>query len=496
MAWSLVASDTAAFADGNAGHIFDLGSAPTVGDIDVLFVNSDTVVSTPAGWTLPSGGSLVTNQGAYVFYRIAVGGESSTVTITTSGDFNAAAGWSRWRGGKAFDVAGGAQVNSAVGGATPSLTLGPLAEANELVVVAALLHRLASPTPSTPVWSSGYTSLTSVTQGTGNPGCTQFVAYKTGAGTASETPSCTWTDGAFDRYILAVAFTIDPGGPAQRDATDSVAVSDATAGTLAAGRASADSFTVSDSPSRAVTRTRGTSDVLAVSDNAGRGVAVLRNAADEVVISDDPGRALTGSRAATDSAVPTDTPTRALSTARSAPETVQLGDTATSAVTLLAAATDAVSVSDDVQAVPTTVAGASDSASFEDTAVAVLTLSRGLADTVTVEDVAFPASTVAASAADTLTFDAAAAAAALLPRTVSDAVDLADEPAAALAYTAHAADAVHLADTATRSAQTFLRPASDAVHVTDTATIADPGIDITVTVAAPTRVWSVGRPWI
>lgn len=209
--WQPIDSDVAAFADGGAGHVFEFGAAPNVGDIDILFVNSDTVVSTPSGFTCPSGASQVNNQGAYGYYRQAIGGESDDVTITTSGNHPAVVGWQRWRGGSGFDVAVGAQINSAIGGTTPTLDTGTLAGTGELVVVAALLHRLATPTPSAPVWSSGYTGLTEVTQGSGTTGVTQFTAYKTTAGTAAETPSCTWTDGAFDRYAIAMVFTPSAG---------------------------------------------------------------------------------------------------------------------------------------------------------------------------------------------------------------------------------------------------------------------------------------------
>ena len=209
MAWTLVDSGTAGFADGNAGHVVSLNNAPQAGDLDVIVANSDTVVSTPSGFT--SAVSAVSNQGAYIFYRFAAGGESSSVTVTTSGNFNAVVGWSRWRGGQAKDVHASVQINSSVGGATPAVDTGTLAATGELVIAAACLHRLASPEPADPVWSSGYTALTSVTQGTSNAGCVQYVAYKTNAGTAAETPSATWTNGAFDRYILVVTFTPSPG---------------------------------------------------------------------------------------------------------------------------------------------------------------------------------------------------------------------------------------------------------------------------------------------
>jgi hypothetical protein len=239
--WTPVDSDTAGFADGNAGHVFELGSAPQAGDIDVLFVNSDTIVSTPSGWTLPTNGSHVANQGAYAFYRVAAGGEGDDVTITTSGDHNCAASWSRWRGGNAFEIAVKATVDGSTGGTTPAVSTGTLAETGELVIAGALLHRLASPEPTTPVWSSGYTGLTSVTQGTGNPGCVQFVGYRTDAGTAAETPNVTWTNGAFDRYIIVLAFTQAAGGSAVSGDVSQTATAavTATGANAAAGAATA-----------------------------------------------------------------------------------------------------------------------------------------------------------------------------------------------------------------------------------------------------------------
>lgn len=262
MAWTPVDSDAIGFDDGNGGHIFDLGAAPQAGDIDVLFVNSDTIASTPSGWTLPTNGAQVANQGAYGFYRIAAGGEGSTVTITTSGNFNAVAGWSRWRGNGTFELATGAQINGTTGAATPSLNTGALATTGELVVVAALLHRLASPEPANPVWSSGYTGLTSVTQGTGTPGTVQFVGYRTDAGTAAETPSATWDNGAFDRYAIALVFA--PNQDQSISGSDSAALTDAAA--LTATASGADSAALTDAAQLAATAT-GT-DTATLSDSS------------------------------------------------------------------------------------------------------------------------------------------------------------------------------------------------------------------------------------
>lgn len=435
MAWTQVLSDKVGFADGNAGHVITL-VAPQAGDIDVFYVNSDTVVSTPSGFTLPANASQVNNQGAYGFYRIATGSEGANVTITTSGNFNAVAGWSRWRGGLAFDVAAGAQINSAVGGATPAIDTGTLAGTNELVVVAALLHRLASPEPNTPVWSTGYTGLTEVTQGTGTAGVTQFTAYRTDAGTAAETPSATWTDGAFDRYAIALAFTMDPGGPAEADASDTLTVSDAATRTLTQSRAPADTVTLSDTPSRTVSRPRAAAD------------------------------------------------------------TVTLADAATRTLALGAAPADTVTLSDSAAAVPLYLAAASDSATLSDQATAVVTLTRAIADVLHLADTASRTLSVSRTAGDTLAVSDAAVGAFGVTRTASDSLTLSDAATRVLVLTARAADTVTLSDAATRASLTFTRLAADTLHLADAAAPVAGGTDITLVAGSPYTGWAAGAPYI
>lgn len=205
MAAVLVGSNTFGFADGNTGHLCALGTAPNVGELDVLCVNSDTVVSTPAGFTV--GESAVGGQGSYLFYRIATGGESSTVTVTTSGNFNAQVSWSRWSGVAALDQHANARVDAVGGVSTPAVTTPVLAGTNELVIAFAALHSFPAAAPSGQVWSGGYTGLTSVTQGAAANGVTGYVAYRTDAGTAAESPNVGWSNTANDRYILAATFT-------------------------------------------------------------------------------------------------------------------------------------------------------------------------------------------------------------------------------------------------------------------------------------------------
>jgi hypothetical protein len=208
VAITLVTSSTFAFADGNTGHSCNLGSSPAVGDLDLLCVNSDTVVSTPAGFTARR--SDVTNQGAYIFSRKAAGGEGSTVTVTTSGNFNAVVSWSRWSATNTFDVSAGTQANSSSGASTPAHSTGTLAASTDLVVAFGALH--SSTGATAPSWSTGFTGLTEASQGTGSTGCFAFVGYKIGAGTAAETPQVSWTGSVSDRYMLTAAFTAAAGG--------------------------------------------------------------------------------------------------------------------------------------------------------------------------------------------------------------------------------------------------------------------------------------------
>lgn len=222
MAISLVNSGTFGFADGNGGHICNLGSAPAVGNLDVLCVNSDTVVSPPSGFTAAT--SRVANQGAYLFYRFAAGGEGSTVSVVTTGNFDTQVSWSRWSFAAAFDVAANAGVDATAGSSTPAVSTGALAGTGELVVAFGAIHGAVTTAPS---WSTGYTPLTSITQGTGASASTGYVAYRTDAGTAAEAPSVSWTSPAPDRFILAAAFTAVT--VFQKTASDTVTAVDAAA---------------------------------------------------------------------------------------------------------------------------------------------------------------------------------------------------------------------------------------------------------------------------
>lgn len=186
-----------------SGTVISLGSAPNVGDLDVLAVNSDTTVSTPASsgapWLLAP--SNVGGQGTYMFRRIATGGEGSSVTIVTAGNFDTQASWSRWGNVNAADMA---TIDTAGGAATtsPAHSTGTLAQVDELSIAFSAMHTFAS-APSSPVWAAPYTPLTTNSQGQ----VAAFVAYNLHAGTAPDTPSVSWTNAATDRDMATLTFT-------------------------------------------------------------------------------------------------------------------------------------------------------------------------------------------------------------------------------------------------------------------------------------------------
>jgi hypothetical protein len=210
VAWTLIDEDAVGFHDAGAGHPYTFpAGAPSVGELDVVFVNSNTVLDVvPSGWTRSL--NPVVNQGAYALWRIAVGGESDNVVIDMGGNFNTCLSWSRWSGADALDVAVEAHADGSPASTTPPVSTGTLADADELVVAAALLQG-SFPT-ITPAWSSGYTPLTGVQYNAGTiDEVSAYTAYRVDGGTTAETPQADWTTTPSapisDRYILVLTFT-------------------------------------------------------------------------------------------------------------------------------------------------------------------------------------------------------------------------------------------------------------------------------------------------
>ena len=192
-AFNLENSSFGYFTDGSGGHSYTLPATPTAANLLVLCVNSDTTVSTPSGWTLPTNGSFVVQQGAYVFYKLAAGSETA-VTITTSGNFGTLVSYFEYSGNHAsapFDKAGNAQQDHGGYISTPSVSVTP-ATSGELLLAFGALAGAAPPAASSPVWSDSYINrLTTTLNGT--TGFQHFIADIRGASVAAHAASVTWS---------------------------------------------------------------------------------------------------------------------------------------------------------------------------------------------------------------------------------------------------------------------------------------------------------------
>lgn len=247
MAPSVSASQVFLFANANAGTTLTFSAgAPSVDDWDLLFVNSDTTVTTPSGFTLLE--TQVINQGSYIFGRKAVGGETNQVTITTSGNLNTSVIWRRVTGGNTVDISDSATTGVA-GTTTPALTTASLASAGQIVLAFCAVHSFTGAVPNTFTWAGSYAGneVTGGNQGTGGSGVIASVSFKVPAGPGTESPSCSWNNSANDRYILAVSITeagqnLSPSGVASGEAFGTPTITPGAVDIAPTGIASGEAF--------------------------------------------------------------------------------------------------------------------------------------------------------------------------------------------------------------------------------------------------------------
>jgi hypothetical protein len=238
MTWTIVDHVEVGFADGNAGHVVSLpgGVAAVAGDIDAIIIGSDTTVSTPSGFTLPTNGSFVNNQGGYAVYRVCTGGETASVTITTSGNFDTSVGWVRIRGGAAspFDLAANGHVDGNGQLFSPTLATGTLAQTGEFVFAGSVMTDAVGAVPASPSWT-GATALGAASSGTGANMSAGFWGYNNNLGTATSNLSVSWTpDGMRNRYIFLLAFKPGTGTSASAEAPSGAGAAQAPTAALGA----------------------------------------------------------------------------------------------------------------------------------------------------------------------------------------------------------------------------------------------------------------------
>lgn len=225
MSWTLLDSDTATFADGNAGHTYTFPGAAAAGNLIVLGLNSNTTITTPTGYTAAE--TDVGNQGAYVYYKVASGGETS-VSVTTSGNHNTALSFLRYSGADTsapLDKTADARViNNSTPQASPSVSPASLTGSNTLCLLYGMVHNSGSATAISGVTAStGYTSLLTTSASGGLNSATAALHFVIGRtdGSGLQTPSVSWSGGAWEnRTAIFVSFIL---GGAQTVTTNSVA---------------------------------------------------------------------------------------------------------------------------------------------------------------------------------------------------------------------------------------------------------------------------------
>lgn len=180
-------------------------ATPTTNNIIVVWGNADaTITISGSGWT--AGPSVVDGNGAYVWYKVSNGTES-TLTLTP--------GVSDRIDISAYEISGATLTGVTTNSSTIVSVVGTTTTAaavttsvGAIVLVAALLHQFLgnAAAPSSPSWSNGFTNqLATNTNGISDLDTQTFVGDLIVGSGGSYSSACTWTNNAGDRQHIIVA---------------------------------------------------------------------------------------------------------------------------------------------------------------------------------------------------------------------------------------------------------------------------------------------------
>lgn len=237
--------------NGSASHTIDPSSTtglvsgaaftPTAGRLLVVVVEGAVTSSTPSGWTLPSGGSAISESGLYVWYRTAAGGDTFTTTHNAP-NYPVVFAVYEFPAGSTFvkSVAATSVSNTA---ANPNLT--GLSGTNVIFGVKGTV--MASPwTYGGAVWSSGYVEdYDDFVPYSGTDGYWLTIAAQEGITTSSAQPTATISGTAFGAEALTFAVKVPAGGSSYPASGSSAAISTASASARLRARAGGTAVAVS-----------------------------------------------------------------------------------------------------------------------------------------------------------------------------------------------------------------------------------------------------------
>jgi hypothetical protein len=293
--------------------------------------------------------------------------------------------------------------------------------------------------------------------------------------------------GTNDTVSVSDSLTVDfyPGASAiERDASDSIVVSDEILRTATFGRTASDTDSVSDAIATSLAYARSVSDSVSVTDVLGLEVGTGAN--DSVSVTDSLSVSLQYGRIVSDTAVATDALSVALSYGRSQTDSVSATDSAATSLeygrtisesvvvsdsltTTMGGATgisDTVSVSDSLVVSVQYVRTSTDSVAVSDSAARALDASRATSDAVSVSDSVARELSAARTASDTASVSDSAARVHDASRSISDTISVSDSLVVSIQYARTATDSVAVSDSIVR-AQNTSRSTSDSVVATD-----------------------------
>jgi hypothetical protein len=342
----------------------------------VAWANTTNVApTTPAGWTAPPNNTYTGGAGAFgvdtgprgvtVFYRIADGTESGSVTVTNPGTtptisaqiIRLSKTGATWE----LKVVGGGDTTSDTAySVTAASDPGAVAGDHAIVVSAWHPDTATSASPAL-TWTGTGTATLTARAGSANTAGNDLratVQSRDITGTSTAAPVYTTTLSAAGAGASAILLVHDIGPYAlTRSLSETAPTSDATVKTEGEKRRDLDDTgPAADTLTTTSTRARAAGDAAAAADTTSAVVTALRSTSDTAAALDATARANSTARPVGDTAPAADAATRATSRARSRTEPTAAVDTTARLLGLTRAPSDAAAAADATA--PTIVSGA------------------------------------------------------------------------------------------------------------------------------------------
>lgn len=186
-------------------------ATPTTGNLLVVSANGDFTTTAPTGagtWT--AGPSIIDGNGAYTWYKVSDGTESTITVALTSGTFDFCITVCEYSGTSAtpFDTSNSSTISGVTGFVSTSVSVTTTAAA-DLILAYGLFHSAGATAPTFSSWSNSFVNGLSTSSGVvRNQAAYTFVGelIPAGAAGAYSTVLTTATSQSADRQCIVLAF--------------------------------------------------------------------------------------------------------------------------------------------------------------------------------------------------------------------------------------------------------------------------------------------------